>query len=54
MLFDRVTWGEAHDHIGIAAEADSGCLRTAEGNFGNVSAIVSRPLDGHVRGYVRM
>ena len=54
VLFDRVDKGEEHDHMGVVLGAEPGLLRTAEGNFGNVSAVVTRPLDGHIRGYVRM
>lgn len=54
VLFDRVFCNAEHDHIGIVLEALPDRLITAEGNFGNVSAIVERPLDAHIRAFIRI
>lgn len=54
VLFDRVFCDAAHDHIGVVLEVQSDRLSTAEGNFGNVSAIVERPRDEHIRAFIRI
>lgn len=54
VLYDRVFCNAAHDHIGVVLEVHHDRLITAEGNFGNVSAIVERPRDDHIRAFIRL
>lgn len=56
VLYDRVFCDEEHDHIGVVLEVGSDSLIAAEGNiFGrNTSGIVTRPLDEHIRAYIRI
>lgn len=54
VIFDRVFENKPHDHIGIVVDVRDGCIVTAEGNLNNISAVVERPRDGHIRGYVSL
>lgn len=54
VLFDRVFCNAEHDHIGVVLEVHPDRLTVAEGNFGNVSAIVERPRDEHIRAFIRI
>ena len=54
VLFDQVFQNEEHDHIGIILEVQGSFLITAEGNHNNVSAIIKRPIDDHIRAYIRI
>jgi len=54
VLFDTVHDGMMHDHMGIILENKEDYIVTAEGNFNNVSAIVNRRKDNHIRGYIRI
>ena len=54
VLFDRVFCNAEHDHIGVVLEVFPDRLVTAEGNFGNVSTIVERPRDEHIRAFIRI
>lgn len=54
VLYDRVFENKEHDHMGIVLENRGHTLLAAEGNVNNVSAIVERPLDEHIRGYIRI
>lgn len=54
VLFDRVFQNKEHDHIGIIIGVSENHVVTAEGNFNNVSAIVTRQINEHIRGYVRI
>lgn len=56
VLFDRVFMDQEHDHIGIILEVRDGELITAEGNtlHDNISGIMRRPIDGHIRAYIRI
>ncbi|MBO5501629.1 MAG: CHAP domain-containing protein [Clostridia bacterium] len=56
VLYDRVFCDAEHDHIGIVLEADESHLLCAEGNspLGNISGIISRSRDEHIRGYIRI
>lgn len=54
VIFDRVFEDKPHDHIGVVVEVREGSILTAEGNIGNVSGVVERPRDGHIRGYVSL
>ena len=54
VLFDRVFDNTEHDHIGIVLEVSAEYIVTAEGNFNNISAVVERKRDEHIRGYIRI
>lgn len=54
VLFDRVFDNTEHDHIGIVLENGEDHLVTAEGNVGNVSRVLQRPKDDHIRAYIRI
>ena len=54
VLFDRVFCDAEHDHIGVVVEVKRDAIMTAEGNFGNVSSLVERKLDDHIRAYIRI
>lgn len=56
VLYDRVFCNREHDHIGIVLDAGGDFLVAAEGNVGNsnLSGIVTRPLDEHIRAYIRI
>ena len=54
VLFDRVFNNTDHDHIGIVLENYDDYIITAEGNVENVSRIVKRTKDSHIRAYIRI
>ena len=54
VLYDRVFENAEHDHMGIVLEDRGQTILAAEGNVNNASGIVERPLDGHIRGYIRI
>ena len=54
VLYDRVFEDKPHDHIGIVIEYRGQTLLVAEGNVNNVSALVERPFDEHIRAYIRI
>lgn len=54
VLYDRVFENREHDHIGIIIEYREGTILTAEGNINNRSGIIERPLDEHIRAYIRL
>lgn len=56
VLYDRVFCDAEHDHMGIVLEADESHLLCAEGNcpLGNLSGIIPRARDEHIRGYIRL
>ena len=54
VLYDRVFENRPHDHMGIVLENRGHTILAAEGNVNNVSAIVERPLDDHIRAYIRI
>ncbi len=54
VLFDRVFVGEEHDHIGIILDVKDDEIITAEGNTNNISGILHRPIDEHIRAYIRI
>ncbi len=54
VLFDRVFNGSEHDHIGIVLDAKQDRIVTAEGNINNISGILERPRDEHIRAYIRI
>jgi len=53
VLFDRVFIDEEHDHIGIIVENKHNSIIVAEGNINNVSGIIERKKDSHIRAYIR-
>ena len=54
VIYDRVFENREHDHIGIVLEKREHTILAAEGNVNNVSTIVERPVDGHIRAYIRI
>lgn len=54
VLFDYIFINKEHDHIGIVIDVKDKEIVTAEGNFNNLSAIITRPIDNHIRGIVRI
>ena len=54
VLYDRVFENGEHDHMGIVLETRVHMLLAAEGNVNNVSGLVERPLDEHIRAYIRL
>ncbi len=54
VIYDKVFENKAHDHIGIVVEVRENAILAAEGNLGNVSGLVERPRDGHIRGYISL
>ena len=41
-------------HIGIVLEKREHTLLAAEGNVNNVSGIIERAMDDHIRAYIRI
>ena len=54
VLYDRVFENREHDHIGIVVEKREKSILVAEGNVGNRSVIIERPIDEHIRAYIRI
>ena len=54
VLFDRVFENAEHDHIGIVVRVNADFILVAEGNFNNVTCIVERRMDEHIRAYIRI
>ncbi|MDF2821850.1 MAG: hypothetical protein K0R15_2297 [Clostridiales bacterium] len=54
VIYDKVFKNKEHDHIGIVLEVKENSIITAEGNINNVSGIIERKLDKHIRGFIRM
>ena len=54
VLYDRVFEDREHDHIGIVLEKRADTLLAAEGNVNNVSGLLVRPIDEHIRAYIRI
>lgn len=56
VLYDRVFIDREHDHIGVVVEVKNGAIIAAEGNISNtnMSGIIERPLDEHIRAYIRI
>lgn len=56
VLFDSVFCNREHDHIGIIVGVSDQSILCAEGNIGgtNRSGLIQRPIDGHVRAYIRI
>ena len=54
VLYDRVFENKEHDHIGIILEKREHTILAAEGNINNISGIIERPVDEHIRAYIRI
>lgn len=54
VLFDKVFIDSECDHMGIIVQYNQDSIMVSEGNYSNVSAIVKRFLDDHIRGFVRL
>lgn len=54
VLFDRVFDGSEHDHMGIVVAVSDNAITVAEGNFNNVSTLVDRKRDDHIRCCIRL
>ena len=54
VLYDRVFENREHDHIGIILEMRGNTILAAEGNIDNRSGVIERPLDEHIRAYIRI
>jgi hypothetical protein len=54
VLYDRVFENTEHDHIGVVIKVKNSSLVVAEGNFNNVSAVIERNRDEHIRGFIRI
>lgn len=54
VIYDRVFENREHDHMGIVLQSTGNTIIAAEGNLNNVSGIIERPKDEHIRGYVRI
>ncbi len=56
VLYDRVFINQEHDHIGVILEVENGTILAAEGNTfnDNISRLVKRPIDEHIRAYIRI
>lgn len=49
VLFDRVFNNTDHDHIGIVLENNNGYIITVEENVENISRILERKKNSHIR-----
>lgn len=54
VLYDRVFNNQEHDHMGIVLQQLPHAILAAEGNVKNVSGLIRRPLDGHIRAFIRL
>lgn len=54
VLYDRVFENREHDHIGIVVEKREHTILAAEGNLDNRSGLIERPVDEHIRAYIRI
>ena len=54
VIYDRVFENGEHDHIGIVLQSTGDMIIAAEGNIDNRSGIIRRPLDDHIRGFIRI
>lgn len=52
----KVFINQEHDHIGIILEVDADTITVAEGNafHDNISRIIKRRIDKHIRAYIRI
>ncbi len=54
VLYDHVFEDREHDHIGIVVEKREDSIIAAEGNIDNRSGLIERPLDEHIRAFIRI
>jgi len=54
VLYDRVFIDKEHDHIGIITKTKTNSIVAAEGNINNISGIIERQKDTHIRAYIRI
>ena len=54
VVYDRVFDPGPHDHIGILLSSDKKGLLVAEGNVNDISTVVRRERNSHIRGYIRI
>ena len=54
VVYDNVFDPSPHDHMGIVLRNHTAWLTVAEGNVNNVSAVLNRPKNSHIRGYIRI
>ena len=54
VIYDRVFENREHDHMGIVLQNNRNTIIAAEGNLDNISGIIERPKDAHIRGYIRI
>ncbi len=54
VIYDDVFNGNEHDHIGIVLENKEDSIVVAEGNINNISGVVERMKDSHIRAYIRI
>jgi len=54
VIYDRVFNNQEHDHIGIVLQKHENAIVVAEGNVNNESGIIERPIDEHIRAYIRI
>jgi len=54
VIYDRVFENREHDHMGIVLEKRERTILTAEGNINNLSGLIERPIDEHIRAYIRI
>lgn len=52
VLFDNVFCDSEHDHIGIVLKSNESSIIVAEGNINNISGILERKKDSHIRAYI--
>ena len=54
VIYDRVFENREHDHMGIVLEKRAHTILAAEGNVDNRSGVIERPIDEHIRAYIRI
>ncbi|MCR5611291.1 MAG: CHAP domain-containing protein [Clostridiales bacterium] len=54
VIYDRVFENKEHDHMGIVLEKRERTILAAEGNVNNISGIIERSIDEHIRAYIRI
>ena len=54
VIYDHVFDNREHDHMGIVLHKQENTILVAEGNIHNMSGIIERPLDEHIRAYIRI
>ena len=54
VIYDRVFINQEHDHMGVVLQRAENAIIAAEGNINNISGIIERPTDEHIRAYIRI